>query len=310
MATDTTPNALSAAYVFGSNPLARVPAQRADEAWILAQREHPDARYLLLRNLQPPISAADPTRLAWLDRTSVRRASGENEEVLLGLHGGVPHFAVAADTARLPTLGIEGFDFGEARSTSAALPAGESGILAQARSMVDWHARNRFCGVCGTATHPLEGGARRHCPSCEARHYPSVSPSMIVLIERDGRCLLGHRPSGQSNRYSCLAGYVEPGETVEDAVVREAFEECDVSIGAVRYHSSQAWPFPATLMIGCFAEATSDHVQPDGTEISEARWFTRDEARRALEGTNPDLVLPDRVAIAHHLVRAWAYGEA
>jgi len=129
---------------------------------------------------------------------------------------------------------------------------------------------------------------------------------MIVLVERGSRCLLARRARGVPKRFSCLAGYIEPGESIEDATVREVFEESGVRIDNVRYHSSQPWPFPATLMIGCIAEARSDDIQVDGLEIAEARWFGKDEVRRALDGETPDLLLPDRVAIAHHLIRSWA----
>jgi NAD+ diphosphatase len=129
---------------------------------------------------------------------------------------------------------------------------------------------------------------------------------MIVLVERGDFCLLARRPRGAANRYSCLAGYVEPGESIEDATVREVFEESGMRIGNVRYHSSQPWPFPATLMVGCFADAESDEIAVDGVEIAEARWFSRDDVRRALAGEHPALTVPDRVAIARHLIQAWA----
>ena len=291
-------------HVFASNPLDRASGLRGDGAWVRAQRDDPRGRYLPLRELHVAIARSGLPRLAWVDRNAVLPSSEGAETVLLGLFDGVPHFAVAVDPLGADET-VGGLEFAEARSIAAELAAAEAGILAQARSMLEWHATHQFCARCGSRTKAVDAGACRQCGSCDARYYPQVSPSMIVLVERDDRCLLARRPRGAPNRYSCLAGYVEPGESIEDAIVREVFEESGVRIGAVRYHSSQPWPFPATLMIGCFAEATSREIAVDGVEIAEARWFSRDDARRALAGEHPTLAIPDRIAIAHHLIRAW-----
>ena len=290
-------------HIFSSNPIDRVPGLRGDEAWLRAQRDHPGGRYLPLRELNVAITRHERSRLAWLDRGAAALWTEETEIVLLGVFDGVPHFTASIDST--VEFAVEGIEFSEARAVSTELSAPEAGMLAHARSMLAWHTEHRFCGHCGAPTRSVDGGARRKCSGCGMRHYPHVSPSMIVLIERGDFCLLARRPRGAPNRYSCLAGYVEPGESIEDATVREVFEEAGVRIDNVRYHSSQPWPFPATLMIGCFADALSDEINVDGEEIAEARWFSRDEARRALAGENQTLAVPDRIAIAHHLIRAW-----
>jgi len=293
----------SGPHVFASNPLDRVGDHRGDEAWLRARVEDPRGRYLPFRDLKPGVALDEGVRLGWLDRGTVGTLAGGPDVVLLGLLDEIPHFALHADGVQAPAL--DALEYRDARGVAMDLPQTEAGMLAQGRSMLEWHATNRFCPQCGSATTPIEGGARRLCAGCASRSYPRVSPSMIVLVEREDRCLLARRRTGPGNRFSCLAGYLETGESIEDAVVREVFEESGVRVDAVRYHSSQPWPFPATLMIGCFAQATSWEIAVDGTEIAEARWVTRDEARRALEGTNPDLSVPDRIAIAHHLIRAW-----
>lgn len=291
-------------HVFASNPLDRAGAQRTDEAWLRAQFEDPRGRYLAFRELRVGITVDERPHPAWIERQTLGSLAELPDVVLLGLHDGMPHFAIAVDSAEGASA-LDAIEFRDARGVATELAAAEAGIVAQGRSMLDWHLTNRFCPQCGSATTSIEGGARRLCPGCSARSYPRVSPSMIVLVQREDRCLLARRRGGPSARFSCLAGYLEPGESIEDAVVREVFEESGVRVDGVRYHSSQPWPFPATLMIGCFAEASSWEIAVDGTEIAEARWVTRDEARRALAGEHPDIAVPDRIAIAHHLIRTW-----
>lgn len=289
-------------HIFTGNPLDRSLGRRIDAAWLALQEAHPGARFLAMRALHAAVHAGDTPRLAWLAREAVEALRADGDLVLLGLHEEVPHFAVSVPQ---DAEAHEGIAFAEARGLGSTLPTYEAGILAQARSMLDWHARHRFCSECGGATVAAEGGARRHCVACGVHAYPQVSPSIIVLVERDGRCLLAKRAGSQVNRYSCVAGYVEPGESIEEAVAREVQEEVGVPVTDVRYHSSQPWPFPATLMIGCVARATDDRIQVDEHEIGEAHWFTREEARSALARTNPDLTVPEPVAIAHHLIRDW-----
>ena len=292
-------------HVFAANPLDRATARRRDDAWLESQRGDPRGRYLLFQDLNALATAEDAPRLAWLSSESVD-AERVNDAMLLGLLNGVPHFAVSVDSHEAE--GVDAARFIDARTIGALLPGGEAGILAQARSLLDWHARQRFCARCGAETASVEGGARRQCAGCETRHYPRVDPSIIVVVERGGRCLLARRSTSPGTRHSCLAGFVEPGESIEEAVSREVREETNVEVGQVRYHSSQPWPFPATLMIGCVAEAVSEEITVDGVEIAAAAWFTRTQVRAALAGSNDDLVLPGPVAIAHHLIRAWAEG--
>lgn len=296
-------------HIFAENPIDRAAIARRDEGWVRAQREDARGLYLPLRRLEPAVVRHSAPHLAWLPRADalgLPLLAEHREPLLLGVLDGVPRFAVAVQDG----TELSGAEFGESRVLGPELPPGEAGMLAQARSIVDWHWRHRFCGLCGAPTVAVEGGARRHCPSCNARHYPQVSPSMIVVVAQGDRCLLARRPRAPQQRYSCLAGFVEIGESIEEAVAREVYEECGVHVGDVTYHSSQPWPFPATLMIGCIAEATSTEIRIDPEEIEEAGWFDRAQVRDALDrrpGAN--LVLPDRVAIAHHIIRAWAFDE-
>ena len=294
-------------HVFAANPLDRASNQRRDGAWLESQRHDPRGRYLLFRDLNPLATAEDAPRLAWLSDQSVD-AERVNDAVLLGLLDGVPHFAVGVDSHEAE--GVEAASFIDARAVAALLPGGEAGILAQARSLLDWHARHRFCSRCGAETVSVEGGARRQCAGCEDRQYPRVDPSIIVVVERGDRCLLASRSTAPGRRHSCVAGFVEPGESIEEAVSREVREETNVEVGQVRYHSSQPWPFPATLMIGCVADAVSEEITVDGVEIASAAWFTRSQVREALAGSSDELALPGPIAIAHHLIRAWVEGAA
>lgn len=292
---------MAEAMPFSGNPLYRPTHERLDEGWLTAQLYEPRARFLVLRDLAIPVVEGDAPRLAWVSRDAVRDLD-EAAAVLLGLDGdGAPRFALAA-SGEAP----DGSAMMDARTAAGLLSMGEVGTVAQARSLLDWHARHRFCAQCGGATESIEGGSRRQCEGCGAKHYPRVDPSIIVVVAFEGRTLLARRATAPPGRRSCLAGFVEPGESIEEAVVREVFEETGVRVGEVEYVTSQPWPFPSTLMIGCRAVATTSEVTVDGVEIGDASWFGRDEVAAALDGRSETLLLPGPLAIAHHLIRGWA----
>ena len=179
-------------------------------------------------------------------------------------------------------------------------------LFACALSLANWHSRHPHCSVCGHGSEIVRGGWSRRCPNCSAEHFPRSDPVVIMLAEHDGRLLLGRQPHYPPDRYSALAGFVEPGETIEAAVAREISEEAGIQVADVRYIASQPWPFPSSLMIGCHARALSDDLTVDFTELEDARWFTRDEVAAALTRVdNPPFLPPPRHAIARTLLEHW-----
>jgi NAD+ diphosphatase len=192
----------------------------------------------------------------------------------------------------------------------AALPASDLAAYGGARALVDWHARHRFCARCGHGTVLAKGGWQRKCTNtaCKAEHFPRVDPVTIMSVEWEGQLLLGRQPRFPARRYSALAGFVEPGESIEEAVAREVYEEAGVRVRDVRYIASQPWPFPSQLMIGCTSVADDPELTIDTTELEDARWFTRaelEEARAAGEAGTDLLYFPRPFAIAHHLIAWW-----
>jgi NAD+ diphosphatase len=296
--------------VFSGGALVRADGAPGDAVAIAASGDDPRGRYLLLRDLEVPVTGEGETRLVWLSREQV--SNDEGETILLGFEDGVPHFAISSSSSEGETgggvAGGSGTTYMDARSVATLLPEAEAAVVAQARSMADWHGQTQFCSRCGGGTTSVDGGGRRQCDACGTRHYPSVDPSIIVLVEHEGRALLVGRNGGTAGRRSCVAGFVEPGESVEEAVVREVLEETGVAVGDVEYSYSQPWPFPAVLMLGCRAQARSTEIQVDGVEIGSAGWYTRAQVRAALDGTSEELVVPPALAIAHHLMRDWALG--
>jgi len=182
--------------------------------------------------------------------------------------------------------------------------------IAEAKAVLHWHARHRFCPNCGVATQAVCGGWRRDCPNCKAEHFPRTDPVVIMLAIAGERCLLGRSPRFAPTMWSCLAGFIEPGETIEDAVHRETREEAGIACGRVVYFRSQPWPFPTSLMIGCHAEAVTHDIVVDHEELEDARWFSKTEVATMLMRRHPDgLTTPPPVAIAHHIIRAWVENE-
>jgi NAD+ diphosphatase len=233
--------------------------------------------------------------------------------VFLGLGEGRAHFAIdATGSAVADGAGSTAID---ARALAPTIAVGEAAILAQARSVLDWHARHRFCAQCGAPTEIAAAGWKRRCPSCRASHFPRTDPVVIMLAIRGERALLGRNRRRPGARFSCLAGFVEPGETPEEAVRREVREESGVRCGRVRYLGAQPWPFPSSLMMGFLAEGLTEEIAVDPEELAEARWFSRDEIREmvARAANGPDdptqVSLPAPMAIAHQICRRWASGH-
>jgi NAD+ diphosphatase len=298
---------VSEPYVFAGSPLERVDFRRRDADWIAARLAAPTSRLLPVWRLAVPVRETAAPELTWIGCD--RRPEQGPDPILLGVRDGSAHFAldVSAIADPVAELGLAGTTYPDLRAVASRLLAGDAAIAAQARHLVDWHARHRFCSVCGQPSKVGEAGHVRRCSAseCAAEHFPRTDPVVIMLVTRGDRCLLGRQPKWPHPFFSALAGFIEPGETLEEAVRREVFEEAGVRVGDVGYHSSQPWPFPASLMMGCMAEAVTEEICVDAHELEDARWFTRDDVRAALAGTNRDLALPPPLAIAHQLVRAW-----
>lgn len=280
---------------FTGGTLSRVADHRNDAEAFAAAMGDWRARLLKLDGYDPEIT--EDGRLGW---TMVTEAPDDAHIVLLGFDEGRPRFAAAPEGVPAPPL----------RSPALfraldQLEAGEAATYAMARSVLDWNARHRFCANCGTLTESFRAGWGRKCGNCATEHFPRVDPVVIMIAEHDGRALLGRQPSWPAGRYSALAGFLEPGESIEEAVAREIQEEAGVSVSGVRYVASQPWPFPSQLMIACIGIADDDAITLDDNELETAGWFSRDEVRAALAGDGP-FVAPPNYAIAHTLLTRWA----
>jgi NAD+ diphosphatase len=301
-------------HVFAGNPFDRGDMHRRDQQWLDAQATNPRSHFLPLWQLNVLIHCGSETRLGWLSPTDIKRLDLDVPPVFLGLLEGVAHFAIDVSQLGDPrhelNLG-ESWRFEESRAAATQLSLAETGILAQSRAQLDWHRRHQFCSVCGQQTVQGRGGHVRQCMACKAEHFPRTDPVAIMVVSDGDRCLLG-QTRGRLSRtgiYSALAGFIDQGESIEEAVRREVKEEAGIEVGTVRYHSSQPWPFPSSLMIGCHAQALTTEIHKDDGEMADVQWFSRDEVLSALKGEHPHLRVPAPIAIAHHLIKAWAAGE-
>nr|WP_232473884.1 NAD(+) diphosphatase [Sphingomonas sp. MA1305] len=259
----------------------------------------PAARLLRLDGLMPAIA---DDRLSW---GSLAEAPDGAELALLGLDADGRAHVVA-----IPPMGAEGHAPAmrnpQLMAILATLAPGEAATYASARSLLDWHARHRFCAKCGAPTRMFRAGWGRRCEAEGTEHFPRVDPVVIMIAEHDGRALLGRQPSFPPGRYSALAGFLEPGESIEEAVAREIAEEAGVRVRDVRYVASQPWPFPSSLMIACVAVADDDAITLDTTELEDAIWVPREVVRAVLAGGEGPFVPPPPYAIAHTLLTVWA----
>lgn len=256
------------------------------------------ARVLKLDNFEPSLTGDG--MLAW---GSPADLPDNAELILLGLDGDRPHFAAFQPGMRAP--------LGRSMRLFAMLDQfapGEAATYAAARSLLDWHSRHQFCANCGTPTTMFRAGWARQCGNCQAEHFPRVDPVVIMIAEHDGRALLGRQPAWPAGRYSALAGFLEPGESMEEAVTREIFEEAGVRVSDVRYIASQPWPFPSSLMMACVATAEDDVITLDTHELEDAIWVERSVVQAVLAGEPGPFIAPPPYAIAHTLLSAWAAG--
>ncbi len=289
--------------------LDRVSLNRRDEAWLAHQMAAPASRLLLVWRGQNLILEAPSPAAALLSLTEGGALLAEAREIaLLGLIGERALFAADLSHREEPPA-LPGARFADLRSVGPLLAREEGGLLAYARGLMHWHQRHRFCGVCGSPTESREAGHMRRCtnPACAAEHHPRTDPAVIMRVEHQGRILLGRQKQWPVGMHSVLAGFVEPGESLEDAVRREVAEEVALRLTEVNYHSSQPWPFPSSIMLGFTAVAEGDQFQVDEHELEMARWFTREELLASPE--DETFRLPRRDSIARRLVDDWIAGR-
>ena len=292
-----------------SHPVNRAAHHRTDEDWLEAAKANENVLVFLMQKGQPLVQMSGQN-LVWLG-PEFARIGAMDEAVFLGLDkAGSPIFAVNMN----PGFKLEGSllqgsgEFTDMRAAAGGLAPMEANLAATARSLLEWHRSHRFCSKCGAQSEPAEAGWKRICPSCGAEHFPRTDPVAIMLAVKDDKCLLGRQASWPAGFWSALAGFVEPGETVEQAATRELEEEAGIKADPAKaeYLFCQPWPFPSSLMVGIIVEAETTDVSVEQDELEAARWITREEARQVLAGTHPDIYAPPPMAVAHHILKTWA----
>jgi NAD+ diphosphatase len=295
---------------YAANPLDRLGGERDSARRVAELKASPEARTVIIAGDVPILRTIGNGLDAYFDLNSVPSVGTVRETVFLGMGDRGPVFGTLLDAMEPETVQGRGelaaIDL-RTLAVQGLLDPETLGVYAEGKSLLDWHRRHGFCARCGARTQSAGGGWRRECASCGAQHFPRTDPVAIMLVVKGDRCILGRQSRFAPGVYSCLAGFIEPGETMEDAVRRELFEEAGIRTGTVRYLASQPWPFPSSLMIGCIAETLDEDLRVDHVELEDCRWFTREDVRGMLAGRHPDgLSCPPPIAIAHHLLRAWA----
>jgi NAD+ diphosphatase len=293
---------------FAGALLDRAGLLRKDDDWLAAQLKHSQARVVPIWRASNLVLSGETPSAMRMPLAPFLDWNGA-EMHLLGLIDSVPHFAVDLSSIdeplAHPLLTGAQAEFMELRDAAHLLERSEAALLAYARALTEWHRRNPFCSACGGKTEAREAGHVRVCTVCKTHHFPRTDPAVIMLVTNGDSCLLAHRAGNKQPIYSTLAGFVEPGESLEEAVAREVMEETGIAVGNVRYHSSQPWPFPTQLMLGFYAEATGGSLNLHPAEIDDAKWFERKEIAQLIGGAKPQLMLPRPVSIARRLITDW-----
>lgn len=290
--------------VFAGAFVDRIGERRKDPDWLDAAAAGADSLFLpIWRHRCLITDVADEPELKLLPRDEAGIDHGDPDLIFLGLYRDQPVFAFSCPGAEPPFAGTGRFE--DLRLLGTLLPLDQANLAAHGRALVIWHESTLYCGTCGSPSRAVAGGNARACSNdaCGKTLFPRVDPAIIVLVSNGEQCLLGRQAAWPEARYSTIAGFAEPGESLEDAVRREVFEETNIHVGPVTYHSSQPWPFPSSLMLGFHAEATSTDIRLNDGELEDARWFTRDELHSGFPK------LPFRVSIARRLVDHWLFPE-
>ena len=307
---------------FGGSGLDRAAHLRGDADTIALLKKSDTTRVIPIWRGKPLISGEARDTAGWLRPDMKIFADHPNELIFLGLADGEARFAQDVSDwepdEEIDTLGAffdpseqqhpdmpENHVFAELRGVMTKLSPRDAELIATAKAVMNWHGTHPFCAKCGEKSEMAMAGWQRNCPSCEASHFPRTDPVVIMLITHGNACLMGRSPGWPEGMYSCLAGFVEPGETIEAAVRRETLEEAGVEVGRVDYLSSQPWPFPASLMIGCHGHATTADITIDPEEIDDALWVTREDMLEAFAGNNPRIKPAREGSIAHFLLVNW-----
>lgn len=289
---------------FTDTGLERAAERREDAEWLRAREADPDSRYLLLDADGALLAARDTDTPFWADAALRRQHLPDAPASLLGVHDGRAHFALRLErtqsTTLVPELPVRRVDL---RTAGSCFGGFEAGLFAYASALTHWQQLHRYCSQCGGSLALAAAGHRAQCQTCGRLQFPRTDPAIIVIVEHDGACLLGRQAHWDERRYSTLAGFVEPGEALEDAVRREVAEEAGVRVVDCDYHSSQPWPFPASLMLGFTARAADRHIQLRDGELEDARWFTPDEIVRGVG--SGQLRLPSSVSVSWRLLEHW-----
>jgi len=290
---------------YTGSPLDRAGHHREDEEWIAAALASPETLFAPVwraRSLMRGVEQATPEGVLLGGEASLGLREAGGPWAFLGLWDRKPVFAIDVSHEDAPPVSEDAGSFTDLRAVAGLLPPGEASVLAHARGMMHWRVKHKFCGICGTIMEPRSAGNAMTCPGCGAQHFPRTDPAVIMLVVRGDHCLLGHSVRFPNKMYSTLAGFVEPGESLEEAVRREVMEEAGVAVGLVSYHSSQPWPFPSSIMLGFHAEGLTEDITIDRDELQDARWFSRAELRdhQAL-----GFGLPRADSIARRLIEDW-----
>jgi NAD+ diphosphatase len=298
---------------FATVELDRAAHHRDDAAWQKAALTQAESRFVLICSDCPVLDSAGGPLEAFFDLSKATTIAPFGEALFLGLKDSKPVFGLNLEPTALDGLkerpDLKCIDM-RSIAVQGLFAPGTINAIGTAKAMFQWHLKHSFCSACGQPSMMAAAGWKRICTSCSAEHFPRTDPVVIMLAVDGDRCLMGRAPRFPEKMYSCLAGFMEPGETFEDATRREILEEAGIHTGRVRYLMAQPWPFPMSLMIGCIAEATSTEISIGDAELADARWFTRDEVKLILRGEHPEGInCPPRMAIANHIMRAFVEAQ-